>query len=173
MNAMLVYEESECARKASVLLGRATFRADGATRWNVKPWRLDWMIVPLLAEEALSDAIEAHLIMLAVREPANVPFWLVTWLEEWARRRQVEDAALAVFEGSGGDMPPTGVTARLAAFAQRHGLTFILGDVVPAGTKLSWRWEDLRERGLAWRETTPHVLEPALAGSYQPRGINE
>ena len=173
MNAMLVYEESECARKASALLGRATFRADGATRWNVKPWRLDWMIVPLLAEEALSDAIEAHLIMLAVQEPANVPFWLVTWLEEWARRRQVEDAALAVFEGSGGDMPPTGVTARLAAFAQRHGLTFILGDVVPAGTKLSWRWEDLRERGLAWRETTPHVLEPALAGSYQPRGINE
>lgn len=40
------------------------------------------------AEEAMSDAADAHLIVFAFRNTRSVPAWLMNWLGRWAVLRQ-------------------------------------------------------------------------------------
>jgi hypothetical protein len=118
MNAMVIYEESGCAKQANALLKRASDRADASVRrWSVKPWRLAMLTWPPLAQQALRDAAEAHLIVLAANRGAEFPPWLLDWLGEWAERREVQDAALAVFDGGNGDTLSATATPELSAFA--------------------------------------------------------
>jgi hypothetical protein len=71
MNAMVIYEASGCAKQANALLKRASDRADAAVRWSVKPWRLAMLTWPPVAQQALSDAAEAHVIVLAINQVAE------------------------------------------------------------------------------------------------------
>ena len=145
MNAVIVYDDNGIAARAHAMLERAAHRADEALLWNVKPWRLDMLRWPTVAEVAFNDAQTAQLIVLAVREPAALPAGLVDWLEQWALRRHVMDAALAVFDGRHGDSlarPPTQV---LSQFAERHGLCFILDDVIPGEHESAAFLQNLRQ----------------------------
>ena len=170
---MIIYDECDCARKASALLQRASDRADAATRWSVKPWRLDMLNLSPLRQEALRDAAEAHLVVLAVCLKADLPPRLLNWLEAWAVRRQVQDAALAVFDGSGDNTLSATATPALSDFAQRHGLSFIFGDVSPAEDESVELWEDLHKREAAQTPTMVHILEQVSPGNHQHWGINE
>lgn len=131
MNAMIVYDDRMIAVKAKAMLDRAAQRADEALFWSVKPWRVDMLLWPTTAGAAFADAQDAQLIVLALREPTALPVQLVDWLEQWALRRQVPEAALAVFDGSHGDSLAPPPTRGLSQFAARHGLCFILDDVLP------------------------------------------
>jgi hypothetical protein len=173
MNAMIIYKECGSAGKANALLKRASDRADGATQWSVKPWRLDMLYWPPLAQDAQRDEAKAHLIVLAVGGRAEVPPRLLNWLEGWAGCRQVQDAALAVFDGGNGDAFSVTATPTLCEFAQRYGLSFIFGDVSPAEDVPAEVWADLHEREVAQTATMAHILEQVSPGSYQHWGINE
>jgi hypothetical protein len=174
MNAVVIYEERETARRANALLQRASARADAATRWSVKPWRLDLLEWGPLGQEALRDATEAHLMLLALgSEPEELPHPLLDWLEMWARCRQVQGAALAVFNGGSGDALSSSATPVLSEFAQRHGLSLILGEVDPRDDISPGLWEDLREREVAQTPTMTHILEQVSARDYHHWGINE
>ncbi len=132
MNAVMIYNDSACAAKAKVMLERAAHRADAALPWTVKPWRLDMLMPSLSADAALADAAEAHLILLVLRHPLLFPPWLRDWLAQWAARRQVQDAALALWDGGDGDTLPAAAAPDLSRFAERHGLSFIFGGGGPA-----------------------------------------
>jgi hypothetical protein len=121
----------------------------------------------------LQEAARAHLIVLAVRKQANLPSWLLPWLEAWAARRQVQDAALAVFDDASRGTLSATATPELAEFAQRHGLSFVFGDLGPAEDGSTKLWEDLHEREVAKTPTMDHILEQASPGNYQHWGINE
>lgn len=159
MNGIIIYEECDSARKANALLKRASDRAGAATQWSVKPWRLNALKQPPLGQAALRDAVEAHLIVLAIRRPTHIPSWLLTWLEVWAGRRQVQDAALAVFDGPDEDAQSAIVSTELSQLAQRHGLSFICGDVSPAQDESDELWEDLHQSAVAQTPTLAHILE--------------
>ena len=105
------------------MLERAARRAEGAAEWRVNPWRLDMLLLPATAETALAEAAEAHLIVLALGEPRFFPVWLPNWLEQWAARRLVQEAALAVWDGGGALSRTT--SPGLPQFARRHGLSMI------------------------------------------------
>lgn len=173
MNAVVIYEECDNARMANALLKRASERADAATQWSVKPWRLDLLNWPPLAQEALRDADEAHLLLLALGGKRELPADLLYWLETWAARRQVADAALAVFDGSDRDTFSGGVTPGLSEFAERHGLSMIFGDIAPEEDEPATLREDLHEREAARTPTLAHILEQARPGNYCQWGINE
>jgi len=112
-------------------------------------------------------------IVLAVGGRAEVPPRLLNWLEGWAGCRQVQDAALAVFDGGNGDAFSVTATPTLCEFAQRYGLSFIFGDVSPAEDVPAEVWADLHEREVAQTATMAHILEQVSPGSYQHWGINE
>ena len=96
MNAVIIYDEFDYATKAKATLERAAHRTDETTHWGVRLWRVDVLKLPPAAEAALAEAVEAHLIMLAVRQVQSLLPWLMDWLERWATRRQIQEAALAV-----------------------------------------------------------------------------
>jgi hypothetical protein len=98
MNIVIIYDKFDFAAKVNAMLERATHRTDETADWSVKLWRADLLKLPPTAEAALAEAVEAHLIMLAVRRIQSFLPWLVDWLERWAARRQIQQATLAVWE---------------------------------------------------------------------------
>jgi hypothetical protein len=131
MNAVIIYDDFACAAKAKVMLERVAHRADAALLWTVKPWRLDMLMPSLQADAALTDATDAHLVVLVLRHPLSLPAWVTDWLDRWAKRREVLDAALAVWDGGNGETLSASAAPELSRLAGRHGLAFIFHEAGP------------------------------------------
>jgi len=125
MKAMIIYQAFAAAAKANTALQNSALCADISVQWNIRPWRADLLRFPPTAEEALTDATDAHLIVFAGCCAQPPPFWLQGWLEKWARRRQIRDVALAVMREGNANARLTSAMPELSEFAVRHGLHFI------------------------------------------------
>ncbi|HSY17906.1 MAG TPA: hypothetical protein VK815_06200 [Candidatus Acidoferrales bacterium] len=128
MKALIIYQNLASAAKASSALQRAAQHADASVHWSISTWRVDMLKFPPTAAEALADAADVHLIVFAGDIKPSLPFWLQLWLEHWAQRRQIENAALAVFCEGIADVLPVPATLELSCFAACHGLGFIFDD---------------------------------------------
>ncbi len=125
MNAVIIYDKFDLAADANALLERTAQRPGATLRWSVRPWRMD--MLELAEAPALAEALEAHLIIVAVRQVRCVLPWLLPWLERWARGRKIQAAALALWGGdSETTLPPA--TRELTQFAGQHGLSLLFGD---------------------------------------------
>src|SRR5260221_625183 len=120
MKALIVYDDATCAAATNAILHRAADRADISVKWDVRPWRLNMLRFTPTAEEIMSDAADAHLIVLAIRKTRSLPAWMMNWLEQWAVLRQSPGAALAVI-GCG----TAEASVAMRQFARRFGLSFI------------------------------------------------
>lgn len=158
MNAVIVYDDNTIAAKAKAMLDRAAWRADEALCWNVKPWKFEMLLWSPTAAAVLDDARTAQLLVLAIRDPAAPPSWLLDWLEQWALQRHVPEAALAVFDGRHGDSLSAPPTRAWSQFAERHGLCFIVDDVLPEGDEAATFLE----------EPHPHAITPPLGLACYP-----
>jgi hypothetical protein len=173
MNAVIIYDRFDFAAKAKAMLERAAHGTGEATHWSVKPWRVDMLELPPAAEAALAEAAEAHLIVLALRQVQSLFPWLVDWLERWATCRQVQEAALAVWDSGNADTRPVRATPELSQFAGRHGLSLLFDDSAPVKDESSMFASDLHEREVALTPTLQHILERPVHDNYQHWGINE
>jgi hypothetical protein len=167
MNAVIIYNNSLGAAKAKVMLERASHRADASLRWAVKPFRLDLLSRPGAAHAALAAASDAHLMLIVLRHPLWIPSTLRNWLERWASQRQVPDAALAVWNGAGGDTLSPAAAPDLSRFAARHGLSFISDLPIPPREE-----PDVIEFARSEREASPisnlqEMLEKAIGPGYE------
>jgi len=173
MNAVIIYEDFDCAAKANAMFRSAAHRADQALPWTVKPWRLDLLNRPLTADAAMTDAADAHLVLFSLRRPSSFPAWVLKWLEQWAERRQVQDAALAVWDGGNGDTLSANATHALSQFADRHGLSFIFGDAGPVEDDLPVLVCDLDARATEITPTLRSLLERAPLVPASDWGIQD
>src|SRR5258706_329260 len=96
MKAVIVYQDPHAAEKAQSALQHAARFPPAQIQWTIRPWRADMLKFQNTAEEALVDATDAHLIVFVDDCAQMMPSWVQDWLENWAARRQVESAALAV-----------------------------------------------------------------------------
>jgi hypothetical protein len=173
MNAVVIYDKSDFAAKANAMLERAVQGTGETTHWSVKLWRVDMLKLPPAAEAALAEAAEAHLILLAMLQPQSLLPWLVDWLEQWAGCRQVQEAALAVWDGGNAETRSARGTPQLSQFAGRHGLSFILEDNARVEDKSSMFVSGLHERGVSLTPTLQHILEQPVRDYHRHWGINE
>jgi hypothetical protein len=123
LNAVVVYDTFDSAVKAKRVLERDW--AGEPTHWNVKPWRVDVLKIPPAAEVALTEAADAHLILIAVPRFESFLPWLVDWLDRWATCRKVKEAGLALWDcgrpiHARFEHPP-----ELSQFAEHHGMSLI------------------------------------------------
>jgi hypothetical protein len=172
MNAVVLYDTFDFAGKANAMLERAAHWTDETTHWSVKPWRVDMLKLPPTAEAALAEAAEAHLMMLEQPQVQSLLPWLVDWLERWAAGRQVQDAALAVWDGGNAASRSARAAPELSQFAGRHGLSLIFNDNALVEYKSSIFASDLHEREVALAPTLRHILEQSERG-YQHWDLNE
>jgi hypothetical protein len=148
LNAVVVYDTFDSAVKARRVLERDW--AGEPTLWNVKPWRVDVLRISPAAEVALTEAADAHLILIAVPRFESFLPWLVDWLDRWATCRKVKEAGLALWDcGALAHARP-----ELSQFAERHGMSLIC-DAAALVEDKSW------------------VVAQDLHDPYQHWGINE
>lgn len=170
VNVVIIYDELASATKANAVLERVFHQASQIGMWNVKPWRLDLLNVPAIAAEALKDTADAHLIVFALRPTQSPSEWLLDWLEQWASKRQVGEAALAVFVGGNGEAPSTTTAVRqLPQFARRHGLNFIFDASIAAQDKPEVLNHNVQEGELSGTPALQVTDEPV----HEHWGINE
>ena len=96
MNAVIIYDKCNVAANANAMLAGAAHRTDETMRWNVKPWRVDVLKLAPAADVALADAVQAHVIVLAMREVESFLPWLMDWLERGLPAGTFKEAALAI-----------------------------------------------------------------------------
>jgi hypothetical protein len=133
MNALIIYESFDFATEAKATLERVTRQADESMLWRVNLWRADVLKLPPAVEAALAEAMGAHLIMFAVSHVESLLQSLFDWLERWARSRQIQEAALAVWDSRNAEKRMAQVPPELSQFAQRHGLSLICDNHAPLG----------------------------------------
>jgi hypothetical protein len=126
MNVLIIYDNFSSATTAVTTLQHAASRAELDAPSNIKPWRVDVLRLPVAADEALKEAADADLIVFAGPRAYQLPTWLKEWLECWAKRRQVGDAAVALIRDKTGAGQSTPAARELFSFAARHGLGFII-----------------------------------------------
>ncbi len=124
LKAAVIYDDFDFATRAAALLERVAIRADEAMKWDVKPWRLDVLKEPSLADTAIGETTDADLIVVALRKTPSLPDELMGWLERWAMKRQTEDTAMMVFcpEENAASTP---LWRELKGFAEWHSLPFL------------------------------------------------
>ena len=128
MKALIIYDDFAKTVKANAALEQSAQYSDVSVQWNITLWRVDMLKWPLAAETALTEAIDAHLIVFVGRCAQSPPVWLEHWLEHWAKCRQIENAALAVYCEGSSDALLLPVSLELSRFAMRHGLSFLFDD---------------------------------------------
>ena len=173
MTALIIYDNLASATTAVATLQHAAHRAELDAQWNIKPWRVDVLRFPLAADEALKEATDADLIVFAGPQAYQPPAWLKEWLECWAERRQVEDAALVVMRGGNGGKIASPAAPELSRFALRHGLSFIIEIESVREHVAASVVRTQRERKLPARPVTEGTISTPSHGSYRDWGINE
>jgi hypothetical protein len=128
MKALIIYDDFAFAVRASVALQHSARNAEYAVQWNVNPWPIDMLKFSPKAEEALTDALGAHLIVVAGRSAKSPIFWFHGWLEHWAKCHQIKGAALALFGVGCSDSLAAATIAEFSSLARRHGLSLIFDD---------------------------------------------
>ena len=173
MKVVIIYDDFAFAAKANATLQRPERRTDVRVQWAIKAWHVNSLKDAATAEEALVEAVDAHLIVFAGRRPQSLPFWLHEWLERWVLIRQVQDAALAVIGKCDGRGLTRPVTPELSRFVRQHGLSFIIdeGPVAKDAADLFVRHSG--ERGLPLPAVRSHFTDPATHDSYRSWGIND
>jgi hypothetical protein len=126
MKALIIYQDFKSALIANSALQQSAQNTEFSVQWNIRPWRVDMLRFPTTAMEALGEATDAHMIVLAGQRTQSFPFWLKDWLEKWAANRQIGDAALAVIGHRNGDVLAMPAISKLLDFAKQHGLSFII-----------------------------------------------
>ena len=124
LKAAVIYDDFNFAAQATALLERVAIRADEAMKWDVKPWRLDVLQEPALADDALGETADADLIVVVLRKTPLRPDELMGWLESWAMKRQTEDTAMMVF-GPEENAASTPLWHSLKEFAEWQSLPFL------------------------------------------------
>jgi hypothetical protein len=173
MKAVIICDDIAFAAKADATLRRTGGRDDIQIQWVVKYWPASALHGTALAEKALVEALDAHLIVLPAQDAEFVPSWLVDWLNRWAEQRQIQDAALGFLSDSNATARTQSVCPELSILIQGHGLNIIMDRAAasPESTKISLRFSDEGEISLpVVRESS---VNPISHYSYRGIGINE
>jgi hypothetical protein len=125
MKALIIYDEFASAARANATLQHSTRNLGFSVHWTIMPWPVDLLQFPPTAQEALTEAMDAHLIVFTGCIAQSPPSWLLNWLEQWARHRRIEDAALAVVGLGDAKGLCSAEKPDLSEFAERHDLSVI------------------------------------------------
>lgn len=175
MKALIIYDDVDSAARAIGFLRRAAALARMHSQWDIKPWRASVLRLPIAAEEALLEAVDADAIVFADLQGSRLPTWLKDWLKRLGGRRQPGEPAIVI----ACPIPttkPSGVEHELLKFAAENNLDFIaqtnpsvvinrlaLAFVPPQGESLL---PPLSNQDLISLPASHH-------GSYRNWGINE
>ncbi len=172
LKAVIIYDNAVFPPKTQAMLECASLRAGEATEWDTRHWQLDALLSLPTAAEALKDANDADLIVLALQEAGSIRAELLDWLAIWATHRQRQEAGLAVWNSGGSGSSFFASLAELSRFAKCHGLSLIYDDERVEHRPLASA-RSLRERELAITPTLQKIMDWPIHGDRRGWGTND
>jgi hypothetical protein len=173
MKALIIYDDFELAGRANAMLQRTADQTGLKVKWDVKPWRSDTLKLPVLGDQALREAMDAHLIVIAICQAKPVLGSVMQWLEKWAAQRQIPDAALALLGEEKNDVYSAAAMTEFAHFASEHHLSFIMDVDFAARKGAAHFFYDSSNHKLTSPPVRPHLWDAPASDSHRHWGINE
>ena len=99
--------------------------------------------------------------------------WVLDWLERWATHRQLEEAALALWDGGNGGALAETAMPELSRLAGRYGLSLLLDGTLPGENEAESFARRLEERATFQSSTLLDILEQPSHQDYREWGIND
>lgn len=173
MKAIILSDDPAFASNAASTLARLGRQAGVNVHWTTKSWSISALQEPAVAENALVEASNAHLILFPEYRVHSLPHWICDWLAHWASVRTIRDAAVGVIKGENTANFAAPTFSELSRFTREHGLTFIVDENRPAkkSVRLPVQFPSERMVALHIAQTNPVVL--ATPVSHRGFGINE
>jgi len=173
LKVLIVYDDVTRAANVNAILHRVAHRADMAVNWDIRPWRLNMLKLPATAGLVLRDAVDAHLIVFAVRTINKLHVWLINWLERWATLRQTPDAALALVGDGTAQASTAPATVAMSRFARQNGLGFFFNNHGKINNKQAFP-NPIRNEEVSYVLPPSPLVRPAPNSSaHLAWGINE
>jgi len=173
LKVLLIYNDFASATRANAALQQWGRTSGTGVQWRIQPWRVDILKFPSLADEALVDARDAHLLVFIEQCANTIPFWLEEWLEDWAGIRQFQDSVLAVINSNSIGLEWLPVSQALSDFAKRHCLELFLGCPGNAVDVVSPLGFAQTEAKLHTNNLTEPILRELSQNSNRGWGLNE
>ncbi|HEY3915450.1 MAG TPA: hypothetical protein VGN61_13255 [Verrucomicrobiae bacterium] len=124
-NMFLAYDTAETAQSARGLVKNVVAQLKSELAVHTKLWRFDPGSVPAAVTEAQTEAADADVMIVALGASNLLPKGLLRWLNEWAKNRHIETAALGVLITGARAQDAAPAVAQLRQLALRFGLDFI------------------------------------------------
>ena len=173
MKALIIYDDFAFAVRASAALQHSARNADFAVQWNVNPWQIDMLKFSPTAEEALVEALDAHLIVIASRNAKSSTFWFRGWLAHWAKCHQIKGAALALLGDGSFDGLAASVIDEFSSLARRHGLSLIFDNGRSGKDQSNFIEHSLDGQKLPASKPVIPIPDEQIRHPYSCWGINE
>ena len=173
LKAVIICDDFAFAAKVGATLRGAASRTGADVQWAIKCWPANALLDRALAEKALRETLDAHLIVLPAPHAKSLPAGLIGWLNRWADLREIQDAALGVIadENTGAFTQP--VCHELSRLIRRQGLNLII-DEPPATKDIAKRFVRFFPEPAAMLPIERSRLALlAMRDSYRAVGIND
>ena len=170
LRVVIAYYDLAAAKRAMRVLADLDQGLGDAVEFQPMPWPFDLLTDAGWRDAALSDAINADIVIITMSAPGPLPVAMERWIEFTTSRKRGTDAAIVALLGS--EDNPDGIgSLRLAAIrtaAQRTGLDFF---APAAHQELNEAVRLIQQRA----ETVTPLLHEILHAHHPPPrwGINE
>jgi len=171
MKAVIICDDFAFAAKANATLRRVGYKAGVDVQWSVKCWPVNALNDTALAEKALAETLDAHLIVFPSRCAQSIPSWVCNWLERWAEQRTIRSAAFGVI--SDGTELTKEVDPELSRFIRQRDLNFIIDEERADQEPVKVRIDFSSERAVPLPIERSRSMDVAMRSSFRAYGINE
>ena len=173
MKAVILCDDFAFTAHAAAALSRVGGQADLNVQWTTTCWPIDALKESALAEKALVEASDAHLILVPEHRVHSLPSWVFDWLSRWALHRTVRDAALGVVNAGNTAQLTEPTFPELSRFVREHSLTFIPAESPQARDPVGVSDPCSHERVVDLPVAQTYLAGLAARNPYRAFGINE
>jgi hypothetical protein len=119
VKVVIAYDNLDVARRAEAVYDRLTQRLEETFEFQQRLWRFDVLEEESLRAQAVRDAVDADIVIVAMKDGSEVPEAVRRWLESLLRRNSGATALVALL-----DRPDAPVQPYLEEVARRGGMDF-------------------------------------------------
>ena len=119
VKVVIAYDNLDVARRAEAVYDRLTQRLEETFEFQQRLWRFDVLEEESLRAQAVRDAVDADIVIVAMKDDSKVPEAVRRWLESLLGRNSGATALVALLDRPGAPVQPY-----LEDVARRGGMDF-------------------------------------------------
>jgi hypothetical protein len=173
METVILYDDIAFAEKAYATLLRVGGKDEVGIDWVVKFWPAKALKDASLADKALAESLNAHLVVLPAHLAETPAHWLLSWLKRWTQQREFEEAALGIIAERGTDDLIRPISGELSQLILQGGLQLIADPGLNTEGTVEYSVTNSRPQEILLPLTRLDTRELAACYSYRGIGIND